>query len=124
MLTLSLAAGCRLNLVRQHLAGPPVRPTPDGILQIVRDLGYVQLDPTSAVARSHLLVLWSRLGLFDPPIVERLLTRQRQLVEYIRMDLGPECDPDARVPAWGREDHGRGTAQRPAPLGSGRAGGA
>jgi uncharacterized protein YcaQ len=56
----------RLALMRQLLAGP--RPSADGrgILQVVRDLGFLQLDPTNAVARSHLLVLWSRLGAFDP----------------------------------------------------------
>jgi hypothetical protein len=52
-----------------------------GLFRVVRDLSYVQLDPTSEVARSHLLVLWSRLGAFDPARLERLLERRR-LVEY------------------------------------------
>ena len=82
LLTLSVTAVRRLNLVRQHLAGPPIPPQQDGVFRIVRDLGYLQLDPTSAVARSHLLVLWSRLGLFDPELLENLRWRQRELVEY------------------------------------------
>ena len=82
MHTHSLSAARRLNLVRQHLAGPRLRPTAAGLFRVVRDLGYVQLDPTSAVARSHLLVLWSRLGPFDPGILEPLLSRKRRLVEY------------------------------------------
>jgi len=34
------------------------------------------------VARSHLLVLWSRLGGYDPADVDDLLWRQRRLFEY------------------------------------------
>ena len=97
MLTLSLAAARRLSLVRQHLAGPPLHPNADGILQIVRDLGYLQLDPTSVVARSHLLVLWGRLGPFDPLLLERLLWRQRRLVEYAALIVPSEDLPIYRV---------------------------
>jgi uncharacterized protein len=42
----------------------------------------VQLDPVNVVARSHLLVLWSRLGPFDPADVDTLLWRERWLFEY------------------------------------------
>ncbi|MCU0513357.1 MAG: winged helix DNA-binding domain-containing protein [Anaerolineae bacterium] len=67
-----------LLLLRQHLTAAPV---PD-LLSVVRDLGCLQLDPISAVQRSHLLVLWSRLGTYDPAQVEHLLYRQRHLFEY------------------------------------------
>jgi uncharacterized protein YcaQ len=36
------------------------------------DLAGLQLDPISVVAPSHLLVLWSRLGRFDPADLEGL----------------------------------------------------
>jgi uncharacterized protein YcaQ len=48
---------------------------------VVRKIGYLQLDPTNAVARSHLLVLFSRLGPYDMAKLERLLA-QRKLYEY------------------------------------------
>ncbi|MEA2499831.1 MAG: uncharacterized protein QOH26_2236, partial [Actinomycetota bacterium] len=72
----------RLFITRQRLAGP--QPTPDraGILETIRDLRCLQLDPTSAVARSHLIVLWSRLGSFDPLVLERLAYEERVLFEF------------------------------------------
>lgn len=51
------------------------------ILDVVRKIGYLQLDPTNAVARSHLLVLFSRLGPYDVAKLERLLSG-RKLYEY------------------------------------------
>ena len=51
------------------------------ILDVVRKIGYLQLDPTNAVARSHLLVLFSRLGPYDTAKLERMLAT-RKLYEY------------------------------------------
>jgi uncharacterized protein len=72
----------RMAITRQRLAGE--RPASDsgGMLDLVRDLGCLQLDPISAVAPSHLLVLWSRLGGYDPATLDALLWEERQLFEY------------------------------------------
>jgi uncharacterized protein YcaQ len=51
-------------------------------MEVIRDLGCLQLDPTNVVARSHLLVLWSRLGVFDPADLESLRWEERSLFEY------------------------------------------
>jgi uncharacterized protein YcaQ len=72
----------RLAVVRQRLAAPPPTPDRKGILDVARDLGCLQLDPIRVVERSHLLVLWSRLGAFDLAELDALLWEERQLFEY------------------------------------------
>lgn len=72
----------RLAIVKQGLAGPRLAADRAGVKETARQVRCLQLDPTSAVARSHLLVLWSRLGPFDPKLVDRLAYRERWLFEY------------------------------------------
>ncbi len=50
-------------------------------MDIARDLRCLQLDPISAVARSHLLVLRSRLGVFDAAHLDALMWGERRLFE-------------------------------------------
>ena len=53
-----------------------------GVLDTVRRLGFLQLDPISTVAPPQHLVLWSRLGPFDRSELDRLLWEERSLVEW------------------------------------------
>jgi uncharacterized protein len=53
-----------------------------GVLDTIRRLGFLQLDPISTVAPPQHLVLWSRLGPFDRNELDRLLWEERSLVEW------------------------------------------
>jgi uncharacterized protein YcaQ len=48
----------------------------------VRALGFLQIDTVSTIAPPQLLVLWSRLGPFDPAELDRLLWEERKLFEW------------------------------------------
>jgi uncharacterized protein len=54
----------------------------NGVLETVRRLGFLQLDPISSVAPPQHLVLWSRLGPIDTTELDTLLWETRQLVEW------------------------------------------
>jgi uncharacterized protein YcaQ len=72
-------AARRLCVQGQRLAGP----RPASISEAVHDLWEVQMDPTSAVARTEHLVLFSRLGRgFRIADLEGQLWTDRSLFEY------------------------------------------
>jgi uncharacterized protein len=78
----------RLAVLGQLLSSPRA----STIEQVVHDLGEVQMDPTSAVARTEYLVLWSRLGSrFRVADLERLLWKEKRLFEY-RAHIVPTSD--------------------------------
>src|SRR5438105_3226537 len=52
------------------------------MLDTVRGLGYLQIDPISSVAPPQYLVLWSRLGAYDRTELDRLLWERHELVEW------------------------------------------
>jgi uncharacterized protein YcaQ len=52
------------------------------VLDTVRRLGFLQMDPIATVATPQQLVLFSRLGPFDSAELDRLLWKERKLFEY------------------------------------------
>jgi hypothetical protein len=81
-LTLTPQLARRLFIHKQRLAGPAPEPNAAGLLDVARALRCLQLDPISAVARSHQLVLFSRLGPYGLDQLDQLLWRDRALFEY------------------------------------------
>ena len=53
-----------------------------GVLDTVRRLGFLQMDPIASVATPQRLVLWSRLGRYDPAELDRLLWDEKKLFEW------------------------------------------
>jgi uncharacterized protein YcaQ len=52
------------------------------VLETVRRLGFLQMDPIATVATPQQLVLWSRLGPYDPAELDRLLWEEKKLIEW------------------------------------------
>ena len=52
------------------------------LLDTVRRLGFLQIDPISTVAPPQYLVPWSRLGPYDTAELESLLWEQKRLFEW------------------------------------------
>jgi uncharacterized protein YcaQ len=78
MREVSLEEARRIAVHAQGLDG-----SASGVLETVRRLGYLQIDPISVVAPPQQLVLWSRLGAsFDAAELDRLLWEERALVEW------------------------------------------
>lgn len=82
MTTLSPAAVRAVMLAAQGLTQPPVtHATKADVLTIIRQMQVLQIDTIHVVARSPYLVLWSRLGDYQPRWLEELLA-EGKLFEY------------------------------------------
>ena len=86
-LQLSISEARALLLAAQGLLEPlPVSasamPGLADLLATIERLGVVQVDTISVVTRSQYLVLWSRLGPYDPALLDTLLSPQRAIFEY------------------------------------------
>ena len=94
MESLSAAQARRLAVAAQGLArprpaAPTDRPGPEArrldrrhLRRLLADTGLLQIDSVSAVARSHYLPGWSRLGGYPPGLLDRAAYVDRELFEY------------------------------------------
>lgn len=72
-----------MALAAQRLLGPePGAVDGDMLLEMIEALGVVQIDTISVLERSQYLVLWSRLGAYDPGLLDALLSPRRAVLEY------------------------------------------
>ena len=82
MKTLSLDAVRGLMIAAQGLHNHPHPPaTKKAVRSIIRQMHILQIDTINVIARSPYLVLWSRLGDYNPRWLEDLLT-EGALFEY------------------------------------------
>jgi uncharacterized protein len=72
----------RLAIDKQRLSGPRAAADREGMMATIRAIRCLQLDPIQVVARSPLLVLWSRLGPYHTGLLDSLLWDERVLFEY------------------------------------------
>jgi uncharacterized protein YcaQ len=101
---LSRTDACRVAVRAQLLDSP--RPT--GLLEVVRRLTLLQIDPTAAIAPNADLVAWSRLGSSYSPAQLAAALEDRTLVELQAMIRPSEDLALYRADMAGWESAGRG----------------
>jgi hypothetical protein len=84
--TLSAAEARRIALVAQGFGEPrpATPPTAGDIERVLGRLGLLQIDSVNVLVRAHYLPLFSRLGIYDPALLERAAYAgpERTLFEY------------------------------------------
>jgi hypothetical protein len=86
-------------LARQGLAASPFgRLNGDELVALIRGLGFVQVDSVLTVERAHHMILHARRFAYRPPMLKRLLERERSLFEHWTHDAA--VLPCAFLPAW------------------------
>jgi uncharacterized protein YcaQ len=89
------------------LAGTPLPPTTDSVVEVARHFGGIQIDPTRTVERTQHLVLWSRIRDYDRGLLDQALA-DRRAFEYDAFIVTPDRLPELRyvskVWATGRGD--------------------
>ncbi|MHA1524429.1 MAG: winged helix-turn-helix domain-containing protein [Alphaproteobacteria bacterium] len=71
------------------------------VLQIIKDLGFVQLDTIRNVARAHHHILWSRNQKYREPMLGKLLGSERAVFEHFTHDAS--VLPMDFYPMWRRQ---------------------
>ena len=76
-------AARRLFLHRHLLGDTPSGPGRGAdLLEVIRALGFVQVDSVNTVERAHHMILFARRPAYQPAAVHRLIEKDRQLFEH------------------------------------------
>ena len=81
-ITIDQTTARRLAISAQRLAGPHPPATADSVLDVMRAIRCLQLDPIRAVERTQYPVLHSRLGHYDREHLHNFIYGDRHLMEY------------------------------------------
>jgi uncharacterized protein YcaQ len=85
---LSVEAARRIALAAQGFADPahrrpPARPSMAHVQRMIDRIGLLQIDSVNVLTRAHRMPLFSRIGPYDPALLDRAAGRHpRRLVEY------------------------------------------
>jgi uncharacterized protein YcaQ len=79
---LSISDARYLSILNQLLLKPNSGKTKSGLLKIIEQLGYVQIDTISVVERSHNHILWTRFPSYKKKMLHELLEKDRKIFEY------------------------------------------
>ena len=71
-ITLTPTEARRLAIAVQRLTAPRPPASKECIIELLRQINCLQIDPIRAIERTQLLVLWSRIGTFDPSLLDQL----------------------------------------------------
>ncbi|MEP5938224.1 MAG: crosslink repair DNA glycosylase YcaQ family protein [Erythrobacter sp.] len=89
----------RLWINLQGLAKAPVGNT--NLLEVIKTLGFVQLDSIRNVTRAHHHILWSRNQKYREPMIGHMLAKDRSIFEHFTHDAS--VLPMEYYPMWGRQ---------------------
>lgn len=108
-LVTSAQSARRLAVTKQRLSGGLEAPGPGTILELIRTLGCLQVDPISVVAPTQAVVLWSRFGTYDRADLDDLAWSRRALFLYWAHAASLVLTDDfpihqLRMRRWGRGD--------------------
>jgi uncharacterized protein YcaQ len=81
---ISLSEARAIAVTAQGFAGPrPARVDARAVRSLVQRLGVLQIDSVNVLVRSHYLPIFSRLGVYDPTLLDGLAySGERALFEY------------------------------------------
>lgn len=89
----------RIFLDRHALCEAPTGPARRAdLLDLIRRLGFVQVDSINTVARAHDMILWSRRRAYRPALLKRMLEKDRTLFEHWTHDAA--IIPGDALPHW------------------------
>ena len=82
MNSITLGQARRLAIKAQLLDGGRPPSSPGAVLDVADRIRCIQIDPINVIARTQLLVLWSRLQGFDPAHLDELTWDRKELFHY------------------------------------------
>ena len=82
MLKINLKTAQSFIIGSQLLSGSSSLKGKEGTQQVIEQLGYIQIDTISVIARAHHHVLFTRVPDYQPAALKSLEEEDRQIFEY------------------------------------------